>query len=174
MTAAEERQDAISLVLRLTLVAFLLPLLVVAIVWIYYSAQGHEIERIEWRHIVFFSWTGTILVLLYDALTLRRGRSSLRRGRRRTSAGEPEADRRTTSQVQKWEDKKTTGIMRELVGTAVLIPLLSAVLVEVYFFVAAGGLNYSQWRTAAVIIWIAVLICLCRVARRARRDKISL
>lgn len=168
-----ERKQTRSLLGRNFLIAICLPLAACLLVWLYFRLTGRTMERADIKRMVLVLWLGTMIVLCWKGLQgVGVYRHILRLFRKKA---EPEGGityvikRR---QSEKWEQKKTSRIVHEMLATLFLVPLISYFLVWAFFFIVQTGLVRGDWKIAAICIWAGTLLCLIRVGFKASRDKL--
>ena len=78
-----------------------------------------------------------------------------------------------SNQMQKWERRKTVGIVTYFGLIAFGIPLIGFGVAWFYAYVFELIMTHRDWVNIVLCLWIGTLLCLVWAARSAVKDKVS-
>jgi len=163
-----ERAQTLSLLFKFSSIAVVVPAAALALVAAYCYGTGAELERSDWKTIVFFVWAGTMIALGWSCWSVlgdwRVGRSS----RREREQKERVADDTT---LNKWERRKTASLSGELFKTAIVVPSIALLLVCTYQVASGQPLGALRWSSVVFWLWLGTMLCLLFDGIRASRAK---
>jgi hypothetical protein len=158
-------QNTLGLLGLLLRCALVIPILALTLVYVFFWSQGHELERAEWKRIIFYVWLGTLIFLTFYALRNRRtGTESRRKEQTRLDL------RESQSPADKWEQRSSRRLVREVYMGAVFIPLVGVLFARVLFWLMGISLKHQDYKYLIMVYWLGSLFVALRLALGSRKS----
>lgn len=150
--------------------ALAIPAVALLLIYGFFWLRGYELQRAEWKRIIFYVWVGTMLSL--TAYALRNRRTGGEAPPRRLREGEASRFdlRESQSPAEKWEQRSSRKLAPKVYLGAVFVPLAGVLMALVSMWCLNISLDHGDYKHLVMVYWVSSLFVALRLAFGSRRS----